>query len=427
MNTLNRLVLAALALAVLLASSSASAESGWVEGRFRFWQKNGNYCPQSRSPCTGATYLYSEFDKKQPLRHADVFVWNATKGNIGTGSTDSNGNFLIQWSYSGTLTEEQRAQTRVWIRPWHAGDRFRVNYKNGQYPNNWTGYFTLELGSTQSEAQPVGHFYIGSSASPNHYYNVYWAAEMTWRTRLNTSGWFQAYFTGAEIRGFADSMPGFLGDCVSSCALGSEMKIQLDADAGLKPQARVMHELGHLAIYNSHAWHPAEDCYDMSGAGWWANEPEYPCAAFEEGYATFLANSTLYGYTATAPHYCYSSSYCPTGTFNLESSSGYPCNGPGQEYYWPLTHMRYLWDVYDSIDDGETISEGSAGRWWRMYRVYQHYPSGTGSCAADEHWDPTYSYLDNPYGRGATSYRWNYDDYYSFDIDDSYDLNCGLP
>jgi hypothetical protein len=248
---------------------------------------------------------------------------------------------------------------------------------------------------------------------------------MAWRTRLATAGWFVSYFTNKEIRGFADDIPSFFGNCPTSCANG--VGVQLDANAALRPQHRIIHELGHTSIQVSQAWTPAtlgsNNCYMKDGVnGWNFQNNEWACSGFEEGFATLLADTTLYQPNAVAPHSCLSSGACATNSFNIETSTASgSCST--NEASWPLTHIRYLWDVYDSVNDGETISEGTAN-WWRLYRTYQHYPSGTGNHAADEHWNSTYTALDSTDGRGSRDYEWNYDNSYSLDTTTARSNNC---
>jgi hypothetical protein len=59
-----------------------------------------------------------------------------------------------------------------------------------------------------------------------------------------------------------------------------------------------------------------------------------------------------------------------------------------------------------------------------LYRTYQHYPSGTGNHAADEHWNSTYTALDSTDGRGSRDYEWNYDNSYSLDTTTARSNNC---
>lgn len=124
----------------------------------------------------------------------EVFVWNDIKGQIGAGATDADGVYLINWSYSGTLTAEQRAKTRVWVRPWQKDRIFRLNKPDGDDQDNWSGYFTLELGTTQQNPQVRPTLCPYSCSNSSDHYNAYWAAERTWRIRLASSGWFGNYF-----------------------------------------------------------------------------------------------------------------------------------------------------------------------------------------------------------------------------------------
>lgn len=412
------LMLGSLLLPIAAHAAPPPTESGWVTGSWTFWNKNGNYCPAGRN-CTGAVYLESAYDSEWPLPNIQVFVENDSVGTIGTGFTDSFGQFTIQWSVGGVLPN--KSQTYVWVRPYHRDGRFFINTADGSFP--WAGseFFTAQVGTTQASPQPVGPYGIGNSASPNNFFNAYWAAELSWRRRLATSGWFLGRLANTEIRGFADIMPGFLGDCSTSCAGGNT--VQLDDNAGFSPQSRMMHEYGHVAITNSQAWNPTSDCYSKgANIGWDLNTDEWACAAWEEGLATFLADSTLYNHNAIEPHTCQGSFSCTANTFNIEASSHSAC--ATGERGWALSQIRYFWDIFDSRDDGETISEGSAGNWWRIYRTYQHYPTGTGTNQNNEHWNPSFTALDSKDGRGARSFRQNYINSYGLETTTARGINC---
>jgi hypothetical protein len=242
---------------------------------------------------------------------------------------------------------------------------------------------------------------------------------MEWRLRLSTAGQFAAYFTGLEIRGFAKTIFEY---CPTSCAHGPDNNIQLDDAAAYKPQTRIMHEMGHIAVYVSQPWTFAFASYGKNDPGftWDYQTDEYASAGFEEAFASFAADSTLYNGNAVAP---YGGATEDIGYLQLETSDR-STGCAAAEASWPLSAERYLWDVYDNRNDGEAISEYDSNLWWRIYRNYQHYAGGTGAYAADEHWNSTYTALDWPDGRGSYSYQQNYNLTYSFDTYTARWLNC---
>jgi hypothetical protein len=130
-------------------------------------------------------------------------------------------------------------------------------------------------------------------------------------------------------------MPGFItttGTCNSSCASGPLGRVQLDGAAAYRPEARIMHELGHIATYKSQAYTYVglgAYCWDFSSAvecGWAHEEAEWGVAAFEEAMATFAGSSALYPPSIGSPTSCPpTTASCSTTAWNLETSSGSSC------------------------------------------------------------------------------------------------------
>jgi len=422
---LARIIGALLALFILSGVSDAFAGSGVVRGRFRTWNKNGNYCPTGRD-CTGSVYTQSQYDNNQPIRNVKVWVYNDTVGApLGEGVTDDNGYYTIAWSYPGSIPNA--SQTYVYWAADHKENRFFIHYSNGTYPWWATATFTPQNGTTAGSPQQLGTTNHGSSAAPDLFANAYFGAEMEWREALNYVGVLQANFYWLEIRGFEDTIDDFLGECSTSCASGSANRVQLDDSAALKPEARVMHEMGHIAVYKAKAYTggwPAIYCYPNTsgdGCGWSSTTAEWSAASFNEALATFTAFTALNYPDAPVPTYCNSTGACNDTSHNLETSSGSSCATDDNRR--PMTVMKYLWDVYDTIDDGEVNAEGPAA-YWQMMAVLASYGSGTSSNKVDEPWNSSYSALDARDGRAVSSYGWNYNNAFGTSLTDARDNNC---
>ncbi len=138
---------------------------------------------------------------------------------------------------------------------------------------------------------------------------------------------------------------------------------------------------------------------------WTFTTQEWAASSFSEGIATFAADSALYFPDAASPTSCLSSGACtPFSSWSLEANET-SCSSGQQRF--PFTTIRYLWDVYDTVNDGESVPEGPCC-YWMMMGVLASYPSGTGGNQADEPWNSNYTGLDARDGRGTNSWGANY-------------------
>ena len=80
-------------------ANPAKAVTGYVQGSWYFWNKNGNYCPSSNT-CAGARYTQSMYDGLLPVSNATIWVVDSSWAIIGVGSTDNDGNYTVAWSRS---------------------------------------------------------------------------------------------------------------------------------------------------------------------------------------------------------------------------------------------------------------------------------------------------------------------------------------
>jgi hypothetical protein len=398
----------------------AQAVTGYVRGNWAFWNQNGNYCP-SANTCTGAYYTQSGFDTLWPVSNAAIWVVDSSDAIIGTGATDDDGNYTVSWSRSTFPS-----QIGVVIFPYQKDGRFYFANTDGQLINNWFGLVNTASSSSETSPQDVGYWHVGSSTAPDPFYNAYWAAEWQWRYTMNLVGILQTNFNNVQIRGFANTISGYQGTCNTSCASGPANQVQLDSNAGFAPQARVMHELGHIASYVTHPWALTGDYTwsppgDPPGAASWCQDcPEWGVAAFEEAWATHYGSITLWADNAETPTTCLSSGPCYSGASpafhtDLEASS-YPFNtnncglsASNPEARWPLSAMRYFWDVFDNHNDadGDQYS-ASQSHYWQHLANLAWYPEGTGTNQIDEPWNSDYSAVTEKDGRGSVSYAANY-------------------
>jgi len=333
------------AMLALAAATPAYAVSGTVSGRWRFFQNQGNYCDPAVRNCTGAQYLSSEYHTYQPIANSTVYIKDPDGNTIGTGVTSDTGNFTITWS---------RATTPSFIQAFwhfeHRDGRFRVRSATGGRYSIWSGQLTPVVNGTLN----AGDLNVGTSSSPSGLANIYDGASRMWYNALNFSSRMRANFTDLEIRAYPT-------ECETACARGASNQILMPAGSEFSPQGRILHEMGHIASYKSKTrslthgsyCYPlqevtnADQCSDGSSNGWSINSSEWRGVALEEGRATFFGDVSIYWNTSPDPRTCLSSSTCGSNG-GLESSP--TCSGSiGRQ---ALQADRYMWDIYDSVNDG---------------------------------------------------------------------------
>jgi hypothetical protein len=401
------------------AGSPPPPSSGTVSGGVAFFQNQGNFCPASRT-CTGATYVESQYHTNMPIGETKVFIQRASDNlTIGQGVTDSSGRFTISWT--NLVTTGNITANFIWVGE-HKDGRFAVRTSSGGQWVFWTPNFTLNAGGNTE----IGTWTWGSSGAPNSLANVYDGAFHMWSFGLSQSNRMNAFFTGVSIYAFDDV-------CPTSCANGPNNRITLDTGAAYSPQGRIMHEMGHIASYKGSRdqsftqtgncafySYPSMTC--VTGSGWNLTSPEWEAAAFEEGVATHLGDVCLYRAFATDPHTCLSDTACGTGSFNIETSLGTTC--ATDQNRWPLNHVRYHWDNYDSTSDytGEDLSRGM----WEVVDTLNAFPVGIDNRDKDEPFAVQNGsiVIDDLDGRSPIDFRENW---ISFGTNSSTQLanNCG--
>lgn len=348
------------ALATLLVPTAAMASSGVLSGTLRFWNKNGNYCPDSQ-PCTGALYTEGSYDTLVGIPEAKLQIRRASDDAvIGSTTLSSSGAYTVSWSSAGS--GDVTAYLRVIYE--HKDGVFRMKTTGGSTYANLSADLTLTNGTSAGSPQSIWWNW-GSSGSPITYANAYWAGWKTYQ-RLKTSTRMVNNFTDINVYGFSDSAPcsgASCANCDTSCARGyfenaganaawadQKMTVVLDANAAYSPAERMMHELGHIADYASRKYRFGTG-YDYDGNDWWSSTSrEWRNSALHEGYATFVSMSALYSDNAPEPRTCLSSGHCYTSGFDVEESHQGSC--AFEEGRYAISATRFFWDIWDSVNDG---------------------------------------------------------------------------
>jgi hypothetical protein len=425
---MNRIALGASLCLLLSVTGTAFAESGVVTGRARFWQANGEYCPvETGRSCTGARYNQANFNQLGDVANVEVFVENDTVGRIGSGSTDSAGNYSVSWSYSGTVPNKDK--TKLWWRLVHKDGHFKVHSTSGQYtPYSYT--FTLKTGTTAIGSRSWGG---NSLSTADGYINAYWALETAWRYAVGTVGVVHSRLNNLEVRGFADSI---WQSCPTGCYLPGNNRIQLPLDGSFTP-TKAMHELGHAAAYETNSnkvsatYQYCKNEIPSGDCGWGMEDDEWGAVSWQEAHAELNPLTALYAPSATQPYRCRRPKLsCLSSTDpNIETSTGATCSGT--EKSWPLTMMRFIWDVYDSND---SVSLGGAADYWKIWQVWEEYGDGCGQHGINGPFGlPPVGvclmgdYYTQPDTRASMSFAYQMNRVRGVDVTSARTSNCTLP
>jgi hypothetical protein len=411
------ILLVTVILGAFLSASRANAAGGVIRGTMLFYQNQGGFCPSGRN-CTGATYLQSEFNTGVKIGDIKVYVRDQNSAIIGQGTTDWAGNFTVSW-FRATMPT---SATVEWASE-HKDTRYRITTPDGVYLYRGIWNISLVDGTTALAPQNLGGAIWGWSGAPDQVLNAYDGAWKMWNYALLYSLRMTNYFTNVQIRAFSNTVP---AQCPTSCALNGV--VQLDTGAAFAPQARVMHEMGHIARERSRQWTPVTYyAYPAttSGGSWSLNTQEWLAPAFEEGIATFIADVALYWYNAPAPHTCFASAAaCPTGNFNTETSDPAGFCTTASQVRWPLSQVRYLWDNYDTQNDGVNYGESIQRPYSEFFEVLANYTSGYGDHHSDEPYLPGGSTIDDLDGRSALDFSFYNNSLYGLIDFSSWGPNC---
>lgn len=371
MNTL-KMALGATVLAAMLLPEVASAQFvswGSVEGRVRFRNRNGGYCPTG-ADCTGALYRQTHYDSLMGIPEARIELVRSDGAVIAATTTDKEGNYEMFWlSFGPFLPGTVQARLRVTYE--HKDGRFRFRTTSDNPARSSSSLLSLTHGTSGANPQSIW-WYWGTSSSPNPFANAYWAAWMLWDKRLRFSNRMKSRLTDLDIYGFSSTAPcngASCANCGTSCARGyyerggqpswanERMTVVLDSNAAFNPQERVMHEIGHIADYISRYYRFSTGYGYNGNSGWSFTTEEYRPSALHEGFASFVGTSGFYNDYATDPRTCFSGegAHCyPGGSGSSRQSVEQSNRGScaSEEGRWAISHMRFFWDLYDEVDDG---------------------------------------------------------------------------
>lgn len=381
---------------IVLASSTAVAWSGGsVNGQLLFYQNQGNFCPTTRNPCTGAKYLESQWHTNMPVSQTKVYIKNMANQVIGQGVTDTLGFYNINW-FDPNAPQGPVTAYVAWHLE-HKDGRFVIRDPGGNAYLMMRPPSGLQFGI----ATNLGSYTFGNSGSPNALANLYDGAWRSWFHSLSQSASQVNNNTNVLIKAFDSAA------CPTSCADCGANTIIMDSSSAFSPQHRILHEMGHIASCRASQGagyiSPTSVCYAYGGsAGWGFTGPEFGSAQFEEAFATFFADVALYGPTATQPHTCLSSLACPNNFHNIETSLGVSCGTDVNRH--PINNIRYFWDLYDTTSDfaGENASYSMS----QITQAIENLPDGFENNCKNEPWFG--GTIDDCDGRSSQDYwyRW---------------------
>jgi hypothetical protein len=399
----------------LLVATKAFAFSGYMTATIQYFENNGNYCDNATQgqDCTDTMYTSAQFGGMRAVPDAQILIYGfVTQPTsqwvvIGQGSTDVNGKFVAQWFSTFKPTSAYFV-----LNADQKNDKFRVRQTDGSLWAIQSNQIVPVDGTTSGSPQTFSSAPFGwgqSAASANPVANVYAMAHLQYQS-LTDSATLATSFTGVEVRAFyAPGVGGPLGACGSACAgfSGSQPYVQLPVGSGFSPQARILHEMGHIASNLLQRRAQAVDycwpdtavtggCADTNAdgftepdangdgitdpgpAGWVLNPVvgagatfansggEWGNIRFEEGFATFIGDRAIYRQGAPEPTTCISATSCiATNAWQqVERSTGNGATSTCQALTnalrrSPLLVDRYLRDIYDTSNDSAPCAIGA--------------------------------------------------------------------
>lgn len=390
---------------LLLFTEYAQAASGSVSGRLRFTSELGNNCKSSAPEmmnCTGAYIGAGTQFTTQPLINVRVFLVDQAGVDIGIGATDANGDFTIAWT-SPSLP------TRIDVQRFFADNNLR--FWTADAANNSVYALVTSVANPSNGVNvPIGTV----TAVFNTYDNVYEGMRMAWENAYKHSAATLAQVWLQKVRTFATPT-------------GSKASGTLNiADADKRRNWVIAHEWGHsidliltsvkqCLAYNRRTAtgttscvnvDPYTSCYD-SGQHLQADnaDGEHYCASFAEGWANYLATTTLYAFNAPQPMGCVSDSPC-VSLFDFEDSIGSFCTDG--EQHGEMQVARYIWDTFDTVGDAgwtDSVPAWAGGRFAAIMNTFDTWPAGVGAGQINEPWNGTLTLLLNPDGRSGLDWK----------------------
>lgn len=345
--------------------------SGTARGQIQILQQQGQYCdipagqPGDKNGAGNQTcdqwslYTENEFNTWVPAPLTIVYVENQNSSQIGSCSTDIYGSYSCGW-----VADPQPTQIRVRWRMEDGFNRFKIRNPDG----------TIQAGYISSWKVPVLNGFTDFTAIQvnSAWGNLYSGAAKAWYNALNYSSILQNNYTGLQIWAFTGT-----NVCPTGCADGPNNRIKINSDSGTfnsayAPQARIMHEMGHIASFKAQprelthgsycyplqevAPSGATTCSDGTPNGWTLTSSEWQSIALEEGRASFFGDVAFYWHTAADARTCGVTRGTCSSSWKLETTATCSTNFGRRAFQAD----RYMWDIYDTASDGETVSTSYA-------------------------------------------------------------------
>lgn len=410
-----RIVTTSFLLSLLFLSNSAfAAGGGTIKGVLKFHNKLGHFCSNITDgiDCTGSKYNEAAYDTSLPL--SDVIIQVRVNGALaGSGATDINGNYQVNWTYAGSGTPTN-AQVESFLK--HKDSTFQVFSSGGAsyriYGNFTASYdWTQEPGNATGTIQNLGTWNWGSSTTPNQKVNAYSAAWRTWYYAFKYSAVLVADFGTLAIYA-GDTKTDYAGKDKTTNALIHRVRIN-STDLGNLSYEAVYHEMGHAASFRaSNSKFVPTGWYDWPSTGSAGphtyDSPEWSSAGFEEGLADFLGVVGQYWFNAPEARACLilsSNNHCPTTILpdrgiRLDTL---PTCALTNENRYQRNNTRFLWDYYDSANAGDdTITVSYA----QILQGLDAMADGYGNNNINEQWSSSsFTTVDNGDGRSLYDLR----------------------
>lgn len=361
----------------------------WISAGY--YEKSGGFCP-THHMCTGSLYPESEYETERGLYRVRVQMYRTLTGQLLLDGYTTDWGMLYGHEVYVGPTSDNQSNTYPWCF-WDEDVTIKVSLRevNGKFK-----IVTNGSGTTYSQSFIVPAFHItpyyfvdlGSSASPSPHANVYMAAARAW-DRLEES---------SVLMSLMDPWL-FLATSGGTSANTDLELITVGPDGYYNLAAA--HEMGHIAenelSQEDVCARPGEYCYLDSACTHNYLSEEYHSAAYAEGLAGFVLATALWAQSAGMPQLCSASAGgCRIG-YSVEAGvgSGF-CRE--SERRKEINTTRYLWDLWDTIDDEdyddtvsrnfETVFADAIGAFPAGYGDHQvNEPFGASSCGGSVSFD----------------------------------------
>ena len=391
-NILKTISALGVGLAGMLFSTDAFAASGNVRGYWTFTQQTAGYCNTATMDCTGSRYTDAEFSSNEPLQNARVEIRDASFNLLGSCSTSTSGYYDCPWTAASMPSE-----VRVYFRFEDKQQRFIVYQDDGT--SRWYYYVNA---STVNGIQNIGTYNIPAYG----FMSLYDVMQRSYYSFVGTSGLMQSRFTGIKVLYDHPDDGGWADGPNKTIQMGWNRTNTINA----------AHEAGHIADYLAK---PRDSHNGWSYNGNSGHSPtslEYRGFALSEALADLVAVGAYWSGTAPEPRLCMYNTTGPctsNADSHMEVANGSCSTTNANNSRTRVATTRYLWDVIDSNDDGETLDAFL----YDIYEMLDDLPAGTS-------WGQADSASGNTESFHQYEFEWQLDALRSVDSLSVYYKNC---